>query len=493
MMTPNIDSPARYASAAVLAAEAELWPKYSPRAAFQALLALNLMAFTEFAFGVVRPGRPFKPNWHLEAITYKLSQVARGNVRRLIVTLPPRTLKSLCTSVALPAWFLGHHPSERVVVASYSDFLTRNHANDFRLLVKHPVYQATFPAMRVDRDTDREITTTRRGKRIATSIDGTLTGLGGNLMIVDDPLKLGDAMSDSVRARVIEWYRSTLLSRGDDKAATRIVVVMQRVHQNDLVGYLQEQGGFEVLNLPAIAQRTETFDLGEGRTYPRQKGELLHPDHEPAHALAELKREMGPIAFSAQYQQSPVPPGGTIIKRKWLATYEAIDSQPGDRIIMSWDIALSEAGTGDYSACVVLLAREEVFYVLEVVRGRFPFDALKQKVMEVRRRYRSATLLIEDSPISRGLIQSLREQSINVTIYKPDSDKRARLIAQTDLFAGGSVRFPCKAGWLEECTAELLAFPGRHDDQVDALTQGLAWGRQAWANRSSCSFLRGCY
>jgi len=152
---------------------------------------------------------------------------------------------------------------------------------------------------------------------------------------------------------------------------------------------------------------------------------------------------------------------------------------------MSWDIALSEAETGDYSACVVLLNRKEVFYILEVVRGRFPFETLKQKVMEVKRRYGSSTLLIEDSPISRGLIQSLREQSINVAIYKPDTDKRARVIAQTDLFAGGSIRFPRRAGWLEEFTAELLAFPGRHDDQVDALTQGLAWGRRR--NLSTCA------
>jgi predicted phage terminase large subunit-like protein len=491
MMIPNIENWNGCAASAALAAEAELWPKYPPHVAFQALLAHNLMAFTEFAFGVVRPGHPFKANWHLEAVTHKLSQVARGKVRRLIITLPPRTLKSLCASVALPAWFLGHHPSERVVVVSYSDFLARNHANDFRLLVKHPIYQATFPAMRLDRDTDREITTTQRGKRIATSIEGTLTGLGGNLMVVDDPLKLGDAMSESVRARVIEWYRSTLLSRGDNKAATRIVVAMQRVHQNDLVGYLQEQGGFEVLNLPAIAQRSETFDLGECRTYTRQKGELLHADHEPAHALIELKREMGPIAFSAQYQQSPIPPGGTIIKRKWLTTYDDIQYQPGDRIIMSWDIALSETESGDYSACVVLLARREVFYILEVVRGRFPFEVLKRKIMEIKRRYGTGTLLIEDSPISRGLIQSLREQSINVTMYKPNTDKRARLIAQSDLFAGASVRFPRHAGWLEECTAELLAFPGRHDDQVDALTQGLAWGRDAWANRPSWGYIKG--
>ena len=456
------------------------------------LLAHDLMAFTQFAFGVVRPGIPYKSNWHLEAVTHKLSQVAEGSVRRLIVTLPPRSLKSLCASVALTAWFLGHHPSERVVVVCYSDHLARSPANDFRCVVNDPEYQAAFPAMRIARETDREITTTRRGKRIATSIEGTLTGLGGNLIVIDDPLKLGDAMSEAVRARVIEWYRGTLVSRGDDKSTTRIVVVMQRVHENDLVGYLQEQGGFEVLNLPAIAQRTETYDLGGGRTYTRQKGELLHPDHEPAHVLMELKREMGPIAFSAQYQQSPIPPGGTIIKRKWLKTYNSVSYQTGDKIVMSWDIALSEMESGDYSACVVTLVRGEIFYVLEAIRGRFPFETLKRKVMEVKTRYTPSTLLIENSPISRGLIQSLRERSINVVTYKPVSDKRARVIAQTDLFAGGSVHLPQRGAWLEEFTAELLAFPGRHDDQVDALVQALAWSRERRARKVRFGAARGC-
>jgi predicted phage terminase large subunit-like protein len=459
----------------------------------RALLAKDLTAFTEFTFDVVRPGVPLKRNWHLDAVTYKLSQLAKGYVRRLIVTLPPRSLKSLCASVALPAWFLGHYPWERVVVVSYSDFLSRAHANDFRRVVNHPLYQATFPRMRLERDTDREITTIERGKRIATSIDGTLTGLGGNLIIIDDPIKLGDAMSDAVRERVIEWYRSTLLSRGDDKSETRIVVVMQRVHQNDLVGYLQEQGGFEVLNLPAIATTTGSYELGSGRTYVRLQGELLHPAHESVATLMELKREMGPIAFSAQYQQAPIPPGGTIIKRKWLTTYDYVGIQRGDRIVISWDVALSEMEKGDYAACVVLLIRNELVYVLEALRGRFPFETLKRKIMDLKKRYHPSTLLIEESPISLGLIQSLREQSINVTTYKPDTDKRARLIAQTDLFAGGSVRFPQRATWLEEFVAELLAFPAGHDDQVDALTQGLAWGRRNWGSKVVTRPLLGLY
>jgi predicted phage terminase large subunit-like protein len=350
-----------------------------------------------------------------------------------------------------------------------------------------------LPPRKLRVQSDREVMTTKRGKRIATSIDGTLTGLGGNLIIIDDPLKLGDAMSESVRDRVIEWYRSTLLSRADDKTSARIVLVMQRVHQNDLAGYLQEQGGFEVLNLPAIAQRAETYAIGAGRPHFRQKGELLHPDHEPAHVLAELKREMGSIAFSAQYQQSSVPPGGTIIKRKWFKTYDTIPFQRGDQIVMSWGIALSEAGTADYSACVVMLIRKEVFYILEVIRGRFPFDTLKRKIIEVKRRYSSPTLLIEDSPISRGLIQSLREQSLNVTPSKPETDKRARVIAQSDLFEGGSVLFPQRAAWLEEFTAELLSFPGRHDDQVDALTQGLAWGRKSRSRKGGHGTVQGLF
>jgi predicted phage terminase large subunit-like protein len=456
-----------------------------PELALRAMLALDFRAFIEFTFGVLRPGTPFRPNWHIDAMAHKLSQIASGEVKRLIITLPPRNLKSICASVALPAWFLGHHPSERVVAVSYSDALAKTHANDFRKVVSDPLYQATFPAMRVSRDTDSEIHTTVRGRRYATSIEGTLTGRGGNLVIIDDPLKLNDAHSDAARARSIEWYRSTLVTRPDDKRAARIVVVMQRVHEEDLVGYLLEQGGFEVLNLPAIAQSNSSHELGDGQVYERSQGELLHPTHEPAEVLRELKKNMGSYAFSAQYQQSPIPPGGRIIKRKWLSRYGSLSREPRDRILISWDIALSEAEAGDYSAGVVLLCRGENFYVLDVVRGKFPFDQLKRQIMALKQSYPGSTLLIEESPISHGLIQSLSESRINVVSFRPDRDKQARVISQSDLFEGGSVMFPEKAPWLDDLVHELLAFPGRHDDQVDALIQGLAWQREGFGFQQS--------
>jgi hypothetical protein len=173
---------------------------------------------------------------------------------------------------------------------------------------------AVFPDMRIKRETDREISTTAHGKRYATSLEGTLTGLGGNLIIIDDPIKLGDAFSEVVRKRSVDWYRSTLVTRPDDKKASRIVVVMQRVHQEDLVGYLQENEDFEVLNLPAIATSLCRHQTGPNRYYVRYPGDILHPKHEPVEALLALKKSMGLMAFSAQYQQTPVPVGGTYIK-----------------------------------------------------------------------------------------------------------------------------------------------------------------------------------
>jgi predicted phage terminase large subunit-like protein len=259
------------------------------------------------------------------------------------------------------------------------------------------------------------------------------------------------------------------------------MVVMQRIDVDDLVGYLLEnEPGYEVLNLPSVAQSTATYDLGGGRTHMREKGDLLHPAHEPADVLREIKKSMGSMLFSAQYQQSPEPAGGKIIKRNMLRYYATVVQEPNDRIVLSWDIALSEKEAADYSACVVLLNRGDLYYVLEVIRGKFPFDRLKEKIIEVKERYGIASLVIEEGGISYGLIQALREQHVNVVDYKPKGDKLERLIAQIDLFEGGSVLLPNEAPWLEGFVSELLSFPGRHDDQVDALSQGLAWRRETW-------------
>ena len=278
----------------------------SPERIYRAILARDFRTFVEYVFGLLRPGTPFKPNWHIDAMTHKVSQVASGEIKRLIITVPPRHLKSIIASVALPAWYLGHDPSERVVCVSYSAELAKTHANDFRRVVTDPTYQAVFPKMRLARDTDSEIHTTLRGRRYATSIQGTLTGRGGNLFIIDDPLKPGDAISEVNRERVIEWYRSTLVTRPDDKQVARIMVVMQRIHVDDLVGYLLEnESGFDVLNLPSIAQSTATYDLGGGRTHTREKGDLLHPAQSRPTCCGISRRAWGRCFFRLNTNSLP--------------------------------------------------------------------------------------------------------------------------------------------------------------------------------------------
>ena len=342
-------------------------------ALFDAVLRNDLYAFVQAAFPIVAGGQVLQRNWHLEAMTAALTDVINGKCRRLIITVPPRSLKSICASVALPAFALGQDPSRNIICVSYSEVLSRKHGNDCRALMHSPMYRRIFPRTRISssKDTETEIRTTAGGTRLTTSVGGTLTGRGGNLLIIDDPLKPQDAQSESSRESVKQWYSNTLLSRLDHKSEGSIIVVMQRLHPDDLVGHLLEQGGWTHLNLPAIAESECSIALGNNRYHHRRIGDLLHPERENEVALHELKTSMGSMEFSAQYQQAPVPLGGNLIKWSWFKFYNAPPSpRPGDRLIVSWDTAMSSNQLADFSACVVLLVRGETVYVLDVIRAR---------------------------------------------------------------------------------------------------------------------------
>ena len=224
-------------------------------------------AFVEKTFQTVCPGQTFWPNWHLEAICHALERVAAGETKRLIILMPPRSLKSICASVALPAWLLGGDPTRRIICVSYSADLAAKHARDCRAVMTAPWYQGVFPSTRLDptKSAETEFMTTQRGFRLATSTGGTLTGRGGNIMIIDDPMKPADAHSDARRLDLQQWYTNTLLSRLDDKNTGAIVLVMQRLHIDDLAGYLMDQEGWEVLSLPAIADREQGVPTGPAR------------------------------------------------------------------------------------------------------------------------------------------------------------------------------------------------------------------------------------
>lgn len=275
--------------------------------AFQALLRRDFRSFVHKVFLTLSPGQAFVPDWHLSAIAHQLERVRRGEIKRLIINMQPRSLKSIMASVAFPAFALAHDPTRRIICVSYSGDLAKKHANDFRAVLESPWYQRLFPATRIgQKDSEIGIELTERGFRLATSVGGTLTGRGGDTIIIDDPLKPDDAYSEAKRNAANEWFRNTLTSRLDDKRTGAIIIVMQRVHMDDLTGFVQTlSDDWEVLKLPAIAEIDEDISISDTKVYHRKAGEALSPEREPLPVLESLKLQLGGDAFSAQYQQEP--------------------------------------------------------------------------------------------------------------------------------------------------------------------------------------------
>jgi hypothetical protein len=231
----------------------------------RAILRTDFASFVRKSFHTVAPHQTYLDNWHVQLIAWQLQQVAEGRIKRLLITLPPRHLKSICASVAFPAWMLGRDPSRRVVCASYSNELTAKHARDCRAIVAADWYRALYLRTRIDpaKDAELEFMTMDRGFRLGTSVGGTLTGRGGNLIIIDDPMKAADAMSEVKREAVTQWYDGTLYSRLDNKAEDAIVIIMQRLHVDDLAGHVLRQEEWVHINIPAIAEVTQTYSLSE--------------------------------------------------------------------------------------------------------------------------------------------------------------------------------------------------------------------------------------
>ena len=454
---------------------------YDDRSFLNALLRNDLTAFTQRCFQTVVPGQKFLSNWHIEAITHELERIRRGETKRLIITLPPRNLKSICASVAFPAFVLGHDPSMRIVCASYAQDLTAKHARDCRNVIESTWYKQIFPRTRIDprKNAESEFETTARGYRLGTSVGGTLTGRGGNLILIDDPMKPAEAMSETKRSSVKEWYDSTLSSRLDSKTVGAIVLIMQRLHTDDLVGHVLDKGtDWTILDLPAIAEIPQEIIIGDGRSYNREAGEILHPDREPMSVLDELKATMGSAAFSAQYQQMPVPPEGAMIKRHWFRTYAKPPSkQNGDRIVQSWDTASKADKTSDFSVCTTWLQRKNEYYLLDVLRVRLEYPELRRKIMSHARSFGTKTVLIEDASSGSSLIPDLkREGTVRPIAIKPVGEKIVRLEGQSALIEAGHVVLPELASWKGDFVEEVVAFPsGRFDDQVDSLSQFLGW------------------
>jgi predicted phage terminase large subunit-like protein len=455
----------------------------SPYRVYPHILRNDFYAFIHRSFLELNPQGQFEPNWHLEVLAAKLEEVRRGECRRLIINIPPRHLKSHTASIAFAAWLLGHDPAKQILAISYAQDLSDKHARDCRALMTSPFYQSLFDTrLSAERNAVYEFETTEGGYRLSTSVGGVLTGRGADLIIVDDPMKADDALSDARRKSVHEWYDGTLRSRLNRQDKGAIIIIMQRLHADDLVAHLQETESWDVLSLPAVAEADERYDLMTPygvRIIQRRTGEILHTKLLPRSELENLQRSMTEYYFQAQYQQDPQPPAGQIVKRAWLKFYsEREKPEPFDQIVQSWDTASKVTELSDYSVCTSWGVKGRHMYLLNVFRRRMEFPELKRMVRELAALWGASVVLIEDRSSGVQLIQELRADGFAPVRAAPanNDDKVMRLHAQTAKIENHFVLFPEKAPWLDAYLSELLAFPlSRHDDQVDSTVHALAW------------------
>lgn len=449
---------------------------------YDALTRDDFWIFVQRVF-VEQTGKLLLDNFHIQKLCAEVSRMlTEGNVR-LAIALPPRSLKSIIVSVALPAWLLGHDPSLEIVCVSYGQELSDKHSADFRRIVLSPWYRRLFPKTKLDRQAIDHLTTTEGGKRYATSVGGTLTGMGAEVIIVDDPMKPDEALSDAERTRINQWAQHTLFTRMNDKNNDRIIVVMQRLHEADMIGHMTELGNFELLSFPAIALEDEVHLIKTPYgtlPYERKAGEALHPEREPLETLEKQRQQLGTDFFSAQYLQLPTPPGGGIIKLHWFRRYEP-DKLPSFKMILqSWDCAAKPNQPNAFSVCTTLgVTKDNHAYLLHMFRERLEYPDLKRKVRQLAHEQGAHKVLIEDTSAGTQLIQDFRREGFTaVQGIRPKGDKATRMLAQTPDIESGKVFLPQHASWLAEFEHELAMFPkGRHSDQADSLSQALDYVR----------------
>jgi predicted phage terminase large subunit-like protein len=457
---------------------------------FNLFLRTDLVAFVQRCFRELNPVTAYLHNWHIEVIAEGLEQCRMGKLRRLIINVPPRSLKSHMTSVSFVAWLLGHNPAAQVICASYAQDLADKLAVDCRSVVAAEWYQSLFPATRLAmrKPAVNDFMTTGRGSRLATSVGGVLTGRGADFIIIDDPLKPDEALSETQRNAVNEWYDHTLISRLNSKRDGCIILIMQRLHEDDLVGHVLQQGDWRVLKFPAIAQENETHEIQTlygGKVFHRKEGEALHPEREPLEVLTQIREIQGEYTFAGQYQQAPAPLGGGMVKAEWFETYAA-NERPAkfEMVFQSWDTANKPTELSDYSVSSTWGVKDKHLYLIHVYRKRVGYPELKRAVRDQAEAFSPQTILIEDKASGTQLIQELISEGMHaIKKYEPTMDKTMRMHTVTSTIENGFVHLPDKAAWLNEYLHELATFPkGKYDDQADSTSQALDWFKNNSAN-----------
>lgn len=455
-----------------------------PLAAIEAERAERRLAhFVRQAWPVIEPGTPYRANWHIDAICAHLEAVARGEIRNLLINMPPRMMKSIAVSVMFPAWVWLRAPEKRFLYSSYSASLATAHSLATRRVVASDWYRARWGdrfALAGDQNLKTRFENDQRGELIATSVGGLATGTGGDFVVVDDPHNVQEAESDAVRRSTLEWWDRVMSTRLNDPKTGARIIVMQRVHHHDLAGHVLAQGGYEHLCLPMEYEPTDRV-TGIGWADPRTApGELLWPDRVGPAEVADLQVRMGARAYAGQQQQRPAPAAGDLIKRAWIRRYRRADLPVRfDLVAQSWDLTFKRTDAGSFVVGQVWGALGARRWLLDQFRARVDFPGTLAAMRALRAAWpATVAVLVEDQANGPAVLATLADELPGLIPVHPQGGKASRLNAVAPLFEAGDVlvpeddEAPWVAGWVEEVVA---APNGAHDDQPDAASQALTW------------------
>lgn len=460
-----------------------------------ALYREQFRAFAYRAFEVVNPGERIEWNWHLDCTSEHLEAVYRGDIQRLIINMPPRALKSYLCSIAFPAWVLGREPHEKFMVASHTlRPLAAKLSNDSRRLIESEWYQSVFPNTRLIKSTETEFYTDKNGHRLAFAAGQSPTGSGTNYGILDDLNKPDEALSDTIRIKTNEWVDGTFMSRYNDYRTSKTIVVMQRVHENDVTGHLLEKGGYHHLKLPAEFESKPVIQVS-GKTFEPDNDTLLFPARLPKVILDEKRNDLGDYSYAGQFLQSPVPIGGGLFKDTWPRYFDVEDFDASTcNVYILCDPANSKKKTSDWSAFqVVALSTDNNYYLLDMVRDKLNPTERVDMVFKLHKKWNAKTNKPPKVGMEQyGLMTDLHyvEEKQKRDSYRFDivplggkaskPDRIARLIPDMQM---GRWYFPRKINYIdsrgilyelvsEMIKGEMLTFPvSKHDDCIDALSR----------------------
>jgi predicted phage terminase large subunit-like protein len=465
----------------------------------------SLHEFVVQAWHVLEPETPFIDGMHVRAICDHLQAITEGRVRNLIINVPPGHAKSLLTAVFWPAWSWIDHPESRWLFASYSASLSIRDSVRCRRLIESDWYRERWGerfALTSDVNRAARFENDKTGVRVATSVGGSATGERGDFIIVDDPHSVDGAESDAERKTALDWWNGTMSTRLNNFTTGHKVVIQQRLHEADLTGdLLEKHGDYELLCLPAEFEperRCVTSIWKDPRTI---EGQLLWPQKVTQQDLDSLKVTLGSYRFAGQYQQRPSPAGGGIFQRHWWRYWRpahlelppvqvrmpengslcAIPAIPlpdrFDSLIQSWDMSFKDKITSDYVVGQVWGTLKADRFLLDQKRDRLNMPATKSAVTALSEKWpAAATKLIEDKANGPAVIQELQHDVAGLIAVNPEGGKIARAQAVSPQCESGNVFLPhpAIAPWVDAFIEECAAFPnGRHDDQVDSMSQAL--------------------